>query len=924
MADDSNSSGNDFFDRFDTSHGLKPGRPNDEAAQSRLGQIAAGAGPMAEAPAAMPHPTNAAGQRAPYVDVEFPGGDIHSDPAKPKGDFYDQFSSTPWHEDMAWQAPQGINRGVDAFINLPYNLIRYPVNAAANAFGHEGNLIPEPPEYLARFNAGHQINKALTGSEERPPETTAGKFAGAMGEAVGSSILPEAALLNKSQQLAKLTPYAPKFVQAAPESVALTGKAATMPRTMGQQIGQFYAESPGAATALGTVSAAASGAGSEAAKELGLGPGWEVAAGAVAPMAPAGTVLAAPRAAKALGELTGTTGLGKPTFARLNANARATLRKLGIHASADEENRALASTPIKPGAQAAADQMVANQLMRANKTPDDLERFFEQAATARKYNSSGEAQDVLGLVDADPSMARLMGSIGRSNPEGANLASDFFYGRQSGLTPQAGMPAEANIPTKPMLGKPLTGKEAEEVYGHRFATQPGDVVPTGSFARLRDAMKRAFGISDSDFHGHAANANRTEAALIDAAEKEATPLYDATRAAGKDYDLSQNTKPILDYWRAKADSLATRDPARKAILNAIALFENKKGPVKFIGDFDRGKQQLDDMISSAFSGDQKYIGKYILKKMKTDLLKGVEADELAEAGMVNPQRLPGVDQVEHNGMGQKYMDARDAFSSRAQSRDALKAGKEAPSQDPDSAKAAFNDIENEVDRKLFKLGIVGDYERSMGKRHPTNDATAWFKNHNTMDLLAHVIERSKNSDAVFANRPERLGRYVNLESNNMRSERTALQGSQTSRNNADDAALDGMHALVENTITKAQADPTTSASILGMTTKAIKFTLNKFFGYRADTSAAVARNLLSADPELRAATIARVRERMGADRFSYFQRVLNQQMEQASVVRGTAAVAPNTDKPEPDIPRAAGGSVSGAALDFAHRMRAPR
>ncbi len=931
MADDSNTSGSDFFDRFDSSYGLKPGRPSDEAAQSRLGQIAAGAGPMAEAPAAQPHPVNAAGQRAPYVDVEFPGGDVHNDPAKPKGDFYDQFSSTPWHEDMAWQAPQGINRGVDALINLPYNLIRYPVNAAANALGREGDLIPEPPEYLARFNAGHQINKALTGSEEKPPEGLAGKFAGSMGEAIGSALPGEAALTKLGPAMKAITSYAPKFVEATPESVALAGKAATVPRTMGQQIGQFYAESPGAATALGTAAAATSGAASEAAKELGLGPGWEVAAGSIAPMAPAGTVLAAPRAAKAIGELTGTTGFGKPTLARVSANiqqlpqkARDTLKALGIHASADAENRALPSNPIKPGAQAAADQIVANQLMRANKTPDDLERALDQAASARRYNSSGEAQDVLGLVDLDPSLARLMGSIGRSNPEGANLASDFFYGRQSGLTPQAGMPAEANIPTKPMLGKPLTGKEAEEVYGHRFATQPGDVVPTGSFARLRDAMKRAFGISDSDFHGHAANANRTEAALIDAAEREATPLYDATRAAGKDYDLSQNTKPILDYWRAKADNLATRDPARKAILNAIALFENKKGPVKFIGDFDRGKQQLDDMISNAFSGDQKYIGKFILKKMKTDLLKGVSTEDLAEAGMVNPQRLPGVDDVTHNDMGQNYMAAREAFSSRAQSRDALKAGKEAPSQDPDSAKAAFDDIENEVDRKLFKLGIVGDYERAMGKRHPTNDATAWFNNHNTMDLLAHVIERSKQSDAVFANRPERLGRYVGLERNNMRSERTALQGSQTSRNDADNEALEGMHSLVENTISKAQSDPTTSASLLGMTTKALKFTLNKFFGYRADTSAAVARNLLSADPELRSATIARLRERMGADRFSYFQRVLNQQMEQASVVRGTAAVAPNTDKPEPDIPRATGGSVPGAALDFAHRMRAPR
>lgn len=903
-------SGKDFFDQFDRSHGLKTETEPD----SRLGQFAA---PIADA-AAKARPTNQAGQAAPYVDVEFPSS-ANMDPARP-ADFYDQFSSTPWYEDMAQQAPQGINRGVDAFINLPYNLLRWPVNAAASAMGHEGDLLPEPPEYLARFNAGHQINRALTGSEERPPEGVAGRFAGAMGDAIGSSVVPEAALLGKAQQLSRLTPYAPRFAAqtAAPEaSVALAGKAATVPRTMGRQIGEFYAEHPFAATGLGAATAAASGIGSQTAKELELGPGFELAAGATAPMAPAGIVVAAPRAGRALGQLTGTTGLGKPTFARLSANAQATLKKLGIKSSADEEIRALPSEPIKPGAQAAADQMVANQLMRANKTPQDLERALDAAADARVFNSSGEAQDVLGLVDLDPSLARLMGSVARSNPEGANRASDFFYARQSGLTPQAGLPAEANIPTRPMLGKPLTGKDAEEIYGHRFSTQLGDVVPTGSFARLRDALKRAFSIADSDFHGHAANANRTDAALIEAAEREATPLYTATREAGNGVDLRPTLQPILERWQAKADLLAEGHPARRAIEKAITFFSNKKGPVSHINDFDQGKQLLDDEITKAFKGDDKYIGKHILGQMKRELLKGadLEATTLPDGTMVPAQRLGGVDEITTNDLGQKYMAARHAFSSRAQSREALKAAREAPHQDPDSAKAAYDDIDSDIDKKLFRLGIVGDYEKAMGRRGPTNDATSWFNNHNTMDLLGHVIDRSKKTDAAFANRPERLGRYINLERGNMRSERTALQGSQTARNEADDQALEGMHALVEQTVSNAQADPTTSASLLGMTTKAIKFTLNKFFGYRADTSAAVARNLLSANPDVRKATIARVRDRMGADRFSYFQKVLEQQMEQATVARGTAATAPTRTE---DEGRAYGGAVD-MALATARR-----
>ena len=152
--------------------------------------------------------------------------------------------------DAAWQLPQGFNRGVDSLINLPYNLVR----GAAGLAGYE---LPEAKPIVGQLNSG------------RKPETTTGRYAESVGEALGASALPSAGLVAKAGQLAKLAPL-------------------TTGRAVAQHVGETIAANPGSAILADTAAATGSGVGSEASKEAGASPAVQTLAGFAGAMAPLG------------------------------------------------------------------------------------------------------------------------------------------------------------------------------------------------------------------------------------------------------------------------------------------------------------------------------------------------------------------------------------------------------------------------------------------------------------------------------------------------------------------------------------------------------------------------------------------------------------------------------------------------------------
>lgn len=133
--------------------------------------------------------------------------------------------------DVARQIPLGFNRGFDALYNLPNTLVNY----GANKLGYEGNLI-NPVKLATRFNP-----------EDDTAKTTAGRYAGALGEQLGASVLPVGGTVSRG---AALMPAVKNALSAA----------------------------------------AGSSAAGQTAKEAGLGPGWQLGAALAGGLAAPGAV----------------------------------------------------------------------------------------------------------------------------------------------------------------------------------------------------------------------------------------------------------------------------------------------------------------------------------------------------------------------------------------------------------------------------------------------------------------------------------------------------------------------------------------------------------------------------------------------------------------------------------------------------------
>lgn len=110
------------------------------------------------------------------------------------------------------------------------------------------------------------------------PKDTLGKFAKSAGEVVGGTILPSAGILGKAEKMAKLAPT-------------------TLPRAFAQTIGEAVSSAPGRAVAADAAGSIGAGIFQQGAKEAEMGPGWEMLAGSVGAMTPAGLMIGANKVA---------------------------------------------------------------------------------------------------------------------------------------------------------------------------------------------------------------------------------------------------------------------------------------------------------------------------------------------------------------------------------------------------------------------------------------------------------------------------------------------------------------------------------------------------------------------------------------------------------------------------------------------------
>jgi hypothetical protein len=552
------------------------------------------------------------------------------------------------------------------------------------------------------------------------------------------------------------------------------------------------------------------------------------------------------------------------------------------------------------GAQERALTMIRDTLLRSGRSTRDLDDMLTRLQEARTYHSSGTAQDATVLADLDQGLQRLAGSLARQSPEAAREITAVLQGRQTGLTPtgaNARALAQRGIPTRERFADPLTAGipskpgEAERALGSAFGAGGGNVVPMGHRSRVLDALKRAFLLKDSDFHGHAANPGRTLDQVIDAAKAGAQRRYGALYRLGERVDLRPAIQPVMEKWGQIAASLPKE--VGDEIVGALRLFYSPGGAdaqlVRSIKNFDLyGKQYLDDKIAKLYrSGDNAIAGQ--LRAFRQELL-----DALDNAADTPTRRIATL-----------YRGARAQYSDRMESREIIERFKEAwkGTEPPQSLLDDYARLSPEK-QKLARLGMLWGVEERSGGTELARNVTGIFNTPRAQELLAGIIERSGSRGATFANRPERFGQYIDFERLMPETRNIATGGSSTARNIQDDLMQVALEASqnVETLMSVIRGNQSLHQLVFGV----LEYGWNRAFGVGADAAREAVRMLFTANPAERAAVLQQVARIMPANRMAHFN-TLMQQLQQSLAAPGIAGLSGATAAP---TPQPGGGPVS--------------
>jgi hypothetical protein len=678
----------------------------------------------------------------------------------------------------------------------------------------------------------YQRARDRAADQAAPGTTTALKIAGGVAGGVGALRNPGAAGAIVGGPLAAWQP------------------AATLPRQVAQgaATGGLYGQVAGFGNAEGGVDQ----------RMQGMVEGATMGAGIGAVLPPA--VAAVGKGLSTVGEAV------SPQVARFNAwrNQPASTpgARVGMSAQAFDDVPSGAGGASTAGADAAAEQIIANQLTRANVPVNRLMQQLTEADEAARFygggTSASRAQNVLAPVDLDPSLQRLAGSVFRKQPEAASEMIAFGSARQTGQTPKLPLSKNAGLPTRRTMAQ----------------AQPDDR-PMGQYERVRDGLKRALVIQDKDFHGHAANAYRTEKQIIAANKAESVPVYKNAYKAAEGVDLRPTLSPIMQRW---GESLIDEPaPVAAQLQKAMRLVEralSPEGRKSHLERADKVKQWLDDQIDRAFTstnGRQRYLGGR-LTEFKNEMVAAL--DSIPKAGPL-------------------YAKARGVFSSNMESLEALNLGRSVFKEDGDVVADQFKALTAPGLQKLARLGVLDGFEKLMGRQKRSADITQMFENPRIQGILQEVIPRTETATgrvkagSTFSNRPERFGQFLGNEKDMIRTRDEVFGNSKTQQRSVDDAAFEDLNNIVE------QFKGSPSATQMGF--QFVQSVLNRTFGMRADTATSISRMLFTADPAERARVLQAIEARMGptrAERFAQMMQDYQRVVSQASAVTASSIPEP--------------------------------
>lgn len=702
--------------------------------------------------------------------------------------------------DVAQQFVLGVNRGLNSLLSLPGAIVGGAVNM----------LVPGEGD---RFKWDNAASRTFT-RPDLTPQTDAGRYADAIGQNVGGSAIPMMGIAGKTA----------RGVDIAANAVPASSTIANVGRDMVNR----YAASPGRAIAADAVASTGAGVGQQLAEDLDFGPTGQLVGGLVGGVAPFAASAAASRLADGVSR--------SPTVARYRTQPSAPDEAMPQSAGAAVNPTLPPGDPARPviGPEAAAYQHLANRLSEAKVKPGELGQRLERSDV-----DSVAGPSALGLVDLDPSLQRLAGSVVRQSMDGSNRGQRFVAGRQTGITPLEGMPDNSGIPTRQFM-------------------EPGNAIdpPAGQFERMRENVRSALNVPPR-------SAYRTDQDLVMTQKTLSQQNYGEAYTAANGVNIAPVIDGVLSKWSAIANDPGQLRPIAKVIEKAVNTFTTKAGTVSDLERFQTAKELLDEMISGYLKspvGRNRRLGGE-LNKFKNELLQAVDS----------------IDDI-----GPKYQNARGVFGSVAEMRSALDSGRSALKEGAEVSADAYRNM-SPGEQQMFRVGLADATERIMAAQKRGADVTQIFQKPAVQELFMEVSPQDQAT---------RLGRNIQTENTMTRTNNEVFGNSKTQQRQADDEAFNQMGDAIE------ALRNTRSATDAGF--KVVKSIIERVAGFRGDTASELAAKLFTADRAELDTIIRQIEARLGPSRAEHFRSMITRYS--ASLARQQAASAATVQQPQQQPP----------------------
>jgi len=460
-----------------------------------------------------------------------------------------------------------------------------------------------------------------------------------------------------------------------------------------------------------------------------------------------------------------------------------------------------------------ADDLLRQRMERGGTTPQAVQAELQAGQDAARFGPNSQAHLPEMIADTSDAMQRLTGSVYRQGGEAGETV------RRALETRQRGDPNQVS----------------------RFAS--GD---TGQRGQIDDALSRALRISSSK------SARATERQITAEQAREGKRLYEQAYNNSEDFDLG-DAIVALGLVRQQYTG-----PFRAALDRASALFEapamgrvtgaNRNYYGMDIRRFDAAKKQLDDMIESAQRSGENNLARE-LTQFKNNLLDKVHAVD--EAG--NPTR------------NLAYRDARNAWGSAAENREAIEMGRAALREGSEVSVEQFRSL-TPGQQVLFRQGFLESARNALGRRRPGNDATLPFQEARVQDLLREIVPNTRSTSGAFADRSGKLGEYISRQERMGATRNRVLGNSATTQRQQDDAefAADALSRVMMGL----RGGTNAILEVVGAA-------LTRATSYRQDVALALARRLVEADPAAQARILQNLQRQIGPNRFQEFARSLD-------------------------------------------------